>query len=58
MMLKEEASAAQIGGFMIAHRIRRPIPEELAGMIDAYICLLYTSPSPRDGLLSRMPSSA
>ena len=26
----------------------------------AYImtCLLYTSPSPRDGLLSRMPSSA
>ena len=28
--------------------------------IKAYsnICLLYTSPSPRDGLLSRMPSSA
>ena len=25
------------------------------GCID---CLLYTSPSPRDGLLSRMPSSA
>ena len=24
----------------------------------AYSCLLYTSPSPRDGLLSRMPSSA
>ena len=24
----------------------------------AYGCLLYTSPSPRDGLLSRMPSSA
>ena len=23
-----------------------------------YGCLLYTSPSPRDGLLSRMPSSA
>ena len=22
------------------------------------ICLLYTTPSPRDGLLSRMPSSA
>ena len=22
------------------------------------VCLLYTSPSPRDGLLSRMPSSA
>ena len=25
---------------------------------DYRICLLYTSPSPRDGLLSRMPSSA
>ena len=25
---------------------------------DANACLLYTSPSPRDGLLSRMPSSA
>ena len=24
----------------------------------AIVCLLYTSPSPRDGLLSRMPSSA
>ena len=26
--------------------------------IELYPCLLYTSPSPRDGLLSRMPSSA
>ena len=25
---------------------------------EGYDCLLYTSPSPRDGLLSRMPSSA
>ena len=25
---------------------------------DVYICLLYTSPSPRDATLSRMPSSA
>ena len=25
---------------------------------DNMYCLLYTSPSPRDGLLSRMPSSA
>ena len=25
---------------------------------DIFTCLLYTSPSPRDGLLSRMPSSA
>ena len=26
--------------------------------VEALVCLLYTSPSPRDGLLSRMPSSA
>ena len=26
--------------------------------VPSYYCLLYTSPSPRDGLLSRMPSSA
>ena len=25
---------------------------------DKHICLLYTSPSPRDATLSRMPSSA
>ena len=30
--------------------------EEIAAKSKA--CLLYTSPSPRDGLLSRMPSSA
>ena len=30
--------------------------EALSGVV--YGCLLYTSPSPRDGLLSRMPSSA
>ena len=27
-------------------------------IVEAGTCLLYTSPSPRDGLLSRMPSSA
>ena len=26
--------------------------------VDALTCLLYTSPSPRDATLSRMPSSA
>ena len=32
----------------------------VGGSLEQYnrICLLYTSPSPRDGLLSRMPSSA
>ena len=42
--------------------------EEMCNLVDSalefwltsgrYTCLLYTSPSPRDGLLSRMPSSA
>ena len=27
-------------------------------LVPYWNCLLYTSPSPRDGLLSRMPSSA
>ena len=27
-------------------------------ILASFPCLLYTSPSPRDGLLSRMPSSA
>ena len=34
----------------------QPGPNEVRLRIEA--CLLYTSPSPRDGLLSRMPSSA
>ena len=29
-----------------------------SGTYSLWTCLLYTSPSPRDGLLSRMPSSA
>ena len=32
--------------------------ECLCGKYKRMNCLLYTSPSPRDGLLSRMPSSA
>ena len=30
----------------------------LNALVPTGFCLLYTSPSPRDGLLSRMPSSA
>ena len=39
MILQAKATPAQIGAFMIAHRIRRPEPQELAGMIDAYLDL-------------------
>ena len=35
-----------------------PYAEETLRAAQCALCLLYTSPSPRDGLLSRMPSSA
>ena len=34
----------------------KPLIDSVLGQVES--CLLYTSPSPRDGLLSRMPSSA
>ena len=38
---------------------KQPLPQRLKDDIRQHeSCLLYTSPSPRDGLLSRMPSSA
>ncbi|WP_404788196.1 anthranilate phosphoribosyltransferase family protein [Altericista sp. CCNU0014] len=39
MMLRQEATPVQIGAFLIAHRIKRPTGEELAGMLDAYDAL-------------------
>ena len=48
----------------LKHRDNRSSEILLYGYIPLMIsaqcvrCLLYTSPSPRDGLLSRMPSSA
>lgn len=39
LMLTESATPAQIGAFMIAHRIKRPTPTELAGMLDTYDAL-------------------
>ena len=42
-----------IGSMVADLVINKPL-----GLSPPYICLLYTSPSPRDGLLSRMPSSA
>ena len=38
--------------------IEQALNDSLKRLKTDYICLLYTSPSPRDGLLSRMPSSA
>ena len=36
----------------------QPIKGSCGGMANLKDCLLYTSPSPRDATLSRMPSSA
>ena len=51
--------AAGIGMTLDAHPAARCAVTTTATIV-AYdaTCLLYTSPSPRDGLLSRMPSSA
>ena len=35
-----------------------PVVTHIVSVTVYSVCLLYTSPSPRDGLLSRMPSSA
>ena len=52
-----------VGGSNPLYNIQRALtfghPSGIAANLDHYLrCLLYTSPSPRDGLLSRMPSSA
>ena len=36
LMLQGHASEAQLGAFLIAHRIRRPAPLELTGMLESY----------------------
>ena len=41
----------------LIERTRSEITPQIGDRL-VYVCLLYTSPSPRDGLLSRMPSSA
>ena len=47
----------------IGARVLKEVQARLGFLLDVgldylSLCLLYTSPSPRDGLLSRMPSSA
>ena len=48
-----------IGRLMVAPDVEFAMIFTMIGSDDnCRFCLLYTSPSPRDGLLSRMPSSA
>ena len=42
----------------ITEALKGKVVTDLEGLNEDENCLLYTSPSPRDGLLSRMPSSA
>ncbi|GCE65754.1 anthranilate phosphoribosyltransferase [cyanobiont of Ornithocercus magnificus] len=52
LILYEEPTPAQIGAFLIAHRIRRPEPQELAGMLDTY---RYLGPALTSEPNSRIP---
>ena len=61
-------SSAQMRSSVMNRTVSQTLPKtvKIVGSggfrgLEAYqsgFCLLYTSPSPRDGLLSRMPSSA
>ena len=56
-------SAEELGPLFVLRRVEslfslRPGPSSGVYGYSIKSCLLYTSPSPRDGLLSRMPSSA
>ena len=42
----------------LTHRVVKAEVPKKGVFYRLWVCLLYTSPSPRDGLLSRMPSSA
>ena len=55
-MADESTEDAAIEGLQGAELMGRPLRINKAEPRGS--CLLYTSPSPRDGLLSRMPSSA
>ena len=55
--LRDTEGLASLG--LMSNQTWHDDPKRLVFMLARYkFCLLYTSPSPRDGLLSRMPSSA
>ena len=59
-MLRDAEQAEEPGNMKIGTPIGNAngIQMTATELRSAGYCLLYTSPSPRDGLLSRMPSSA
>ena len=52
LIMGEQTADIEVGGKQVLNFCAN----NYLGLADS--CLLYTSPSPRDGLLSRMPSSA
>ena len=54
----DEAILQQITAANVACGWHAGDPMVMDKVVRMASCLLYTSPSPRDGLLSRMPSSA
>ena len=55
--LRTEGLVKRYGRRTVADQVTFNVRQgEIVGLLGP--CLLYTSPSPRDGLLSRMPSSA
>ena len=68
-LLKTKADAISFADNESENTIQDQDPTKVLGRLTSEVgqrapeeqprrCLLYTSPSPRDGLLSRMPSSA
>ena len=61
LKIKELIKLAKEQGYLTYGDLNETLPENILTaeeLDEIMICLLYTSPSPRDGLLSRMPSSA
>ena len=54
----EELTAFDVSYILRAPKLTARLTAYHTAITNASDCLLYTSPSPRDGLLSRMPSSA
>src|SRR5665647_3801356 len=55
--LQDERAVGPAEAERIAEGVDEPgLPGGVRDVIQVALCLLYTSPSPRDGLLSRMPS--
>ena len=57
-ILREEIARVIVGQHYLVDRLLVGLLANGHVLLEGVPCLLYTSPSPRDRLLSRMPSSA